>query len=207
MTDGGRSTRAAILAAARQLFAEEGYEGATVRAITGRAGANVASVAYYFGSKEGLYLEVVMEILAPLANRIQEILAGGTSGSRRIQALLRAVFEHLWDNPDQAQLMVEIRLHRTHLLPELAEMLTPISTGLLQLVQEAQEEGVIREGHPLLFVMSLMSQPVYFMLITRRTPPGMLPANPHTLQGREFYLRHMIDFVQQGLAISPREDA
>ena len=48
-------TQAAILKAAQQLFAEQGYERATVRDIAGRAGIDPAMVIRYFGSKEGLF--------------------------------------------------------------------------------------------------------------------------------------------------------
>ncbi|MBL8841909.1 MAG: CerR family C-terminal domain-containing protein [Planctomycetes bacterium] len=52
-------TRARLLAAAGELFAERGLRGATVRAIAERAGANVAAVNYHFGDKSRLYVEVM----------------------------------------------------------------------------------------------------------------------------------------------------
>ncbi len=52
-------TRAAILAAARELFAAEGYERATVRDIAARAGIDPALVIRYFGSKEALFVRSV----------------------------------------------------------------------------------------------------------------------------------------------------
>jgi len=53
-------TRAAILTAARACFSETGYDGTGLRAIAGRAGANVALIQRYFGSKEGLFLAAVL---------------------------------------------------------------------------------------------------------------------------------------------------
>ena len=50
-----RRTEAAILDAARQLFAESGFERATIRAVASRAGVDPALVMQYFGSKEGLF--------------------------------------------------------------------------------------------------------------------------------------------------------
>ncbi|GAA2109765.1 hypothetical protein GCM10009759_50740 [Kitasatospora saccharophila] len=54
---GGRGTRTrqAILAAARELFSELGYEQTTVRTVAHRAGVDPALVMKYFGSKEGLF--------------------------------------------------------------------------------------------------------------------------------------------------------
>jgi AcrR family transcriptional regulator len=50
-----RRTEACILQAARRLFAEEGFERATIRAVAGRTGVDPALVMQYFGSKEGLF--------------------------------------------------------------------------------------------------------------------------------------------------------
>ena len=52
-------TRLRILNAAGPVFAEKGYEAATIREICSQAGVNVASINYYFGSKERLYVETV----------------------------------------------------------------------------------------------------------------------------------------------------
>lgn len=53
------ATRAAILEAARERFASDGYERATVRAIAHDAGIDPSMVMRYFGSKEGLFAAVV----------------------------------------------------------------------------------------------------------------------------------------------------
>jgi AcrR family transcriptional regulator len=52
-------TRERILDAAGPIFAEKGYQAASVRDITDGAGVNVSAVNYYFRSKEQLYIETV----------------------------------------------------------------------------------------------------------------------------------------------------
>ncbi|MBL1256440.1 TetR/AcrR family transcriptional regulator [Methylocystis sp. Sn-Cys] len=59
VTRAAEATRAALVAAATAVFAEHGYEGGSVRAITQRAGANQAAINYHFGGKEGLYRAVL----------------------------------------------------------------------------------------------------------------------------------------------------
>ena len=43
------STRQRLLDSAKSLFAREGYQATSMRAITGSAGVNLASANYYFG--------------------------------------------------------------------------------------------------------------------------------------------------------------
>ncbi|MET7658174.1 TetR family transcriptional regulator [Streptomyces sp. NPDC005463] len=51
--------RGAVLAAARRLFAAQGYKGVGIRAIAAEAGVTPGLVMAYFGSKDGLFREVV----------------------------------------------------------------------------------------------------------------------------------------------------
>src|SRR5215831_13687340 len=57
------ATRAAILEAATRRFATKGYGGAGVREIAADAGVTAALVNRYFGSKEGLFAEVIRRAL------------------------------------------------------------------------------------------------------------------------------------------------
>jgi AcrR family transcriptional regulator len=90
---GDSGTREAILAAARLLFAERGYDGASMRAIAAEAGVDVALVAHFFGSKAGLLAEAIEWPFDP-DDEIPRVLAGGPE--RAGEGLVRLLVE-TWD--------------------------------------------------------------------------------------------------------------
>ena len=74
------NTKDRIFTAARSLFEEEGLGGFSVRAVTARAGTNVAAVNYHFGSKAALLRAVVRsafdEVAAEQARSLEELEKG-----------------------------------------------------------------------------------------------------------------------------------
>ncbi len=62
-------TKTSLLDAAERLFAERGLTGASLRAITSAAQANLAAAHYHFGSKEALAREVIRRRLEPVNRR------------------------------------------------------------------------------------------------------------------------------------------
>lgn len=61
-----RDTKEKILDAAERLFAQSGFSGTSLRAITTEAGVNLASVNYHFGSKDALVEAVFARRLVPM---------------------------------------------------------------------------------------------------------------------------------------------
>ncbi|HEY2185034.1 MAG TPA: helix-turn-helix domain-containing protein, partial [Xanthobacteraceae bacterium] len=66
VTRPSRITRTRIVKAAARIFAEHGYEGASIRNIVAKADVNQAAINYHFGSKEGLYRAVLVTALEAL---------------------------------------------------------------------------------------------------------------------------------------------
>src|SRR5512138_1669857 len=68
------TTKDRILDAAERLFAERGYDGTSLRAITAAAGANLAAVNYHFRSKESLMRALFSRRLGALNRERLELL-------------------------------------------------------------------------------------------------------------------------------------
>ncbi|HEU4539545.1 MAG TPA: TetR family transcriptional regulator [Jiangellaceae bacterium] len=90
---GRQDTRGAILAAAREVFAERGYDGASIRQVATGADVDPALVHHYFGTKEQLFLAVVQPPVNP-AELVPKIMAGDLDrlGERLVGTFL-SVFE------------------------------------------------------------------------------------------------------------------
>jgi AcrR family transcriptional regulator len=88
----GEPTRAKLLEAAGEVFAEVGYHAATIRDICTRAGAsNGAAVSYYFRDKLGLYTEVLNQsIRAANVEAIQSALDQDGPPEEILRAVIRA---------------------------------------------------------------------------------------------------------------------
>jgi len=82
--------RADVLAAARRLFAKNGYARTSIREIAAEADVNHALVVTYFGGKEALFIEVVGRFQIP-----QEALGGGIEG---LGARLARAYVERWEN-------------------------------------------------------------------------------------------------------------
>lgn len=90
---GGEDTRAALLAAAREVFAEQGYQGATVRGIAARAGVDAAMVNHWFGGKQGLF-SAILELPFDPSILIDRVTAGSVD---TIAERVLRTFVTLWD--------------------------------------------------------------------------------------------------------------
>jgi AcrR family transcriptional regulator len=90
--EAGGDTQARLIEAASHLFAEHGFQGTTIREITDRAGANVASGHYHFGSKQDLYLEVAREQFAAVNTRLAA--RGAVPDDETLARASRAELEH-----------------------------------------------------------------------------------------------------------------
>ena len=89
------TTRDAIRAAARERFAEQGYDRVRMRDVAADAGVDVALVTYHFGSKDGLFA-AALEMPTPMAALMADVLEQGgleDFGER----FLRRVLE-VWDD-------------------------------------------------------------------------------------------------------------
>ena len=108
---GESGTREAILAAARNGFAQLGYDRATIRGVAAAAGVDPALVIHYFGSKE-----VLFEAALELPVRPAEIFArGAAAGPDQLGVTIVRTFLEAWEPPEtRVRLMAMLRSAMTN---------------------------------------------------------------------------------------------
>ncbi len=121
------ATRARLIDAAGQVFAEHGFQSATVRDICTRAGANIAAVNYHFRDKAGLYLAVLRHSMTAGAGypEPRDAAALAETPEEALRLMIAAMLLRM-HNPDAGRachlrIMVHEMAQPTEALPRVVE--------------------------------------------------------------------------------------
>jgi AcrR family transcriptional regulator len=187
-------TKARLLEAAGEEFADKGYELARVRAICDRAGANLAAINYHFGAKEQLYMEVLREAHKCGLERQEELTATGASSAQRLRGFIRHFLERVlaMNRPEDWQHRVMLRemLAPTPFSEVLVrEGIRPRFERLKSLMREICPEADDRRLNVLVF--SVIGQCLHYKLARRIT---------ERLIGEEGYQALDLDYLSDHIA-------
>lgn len=103
-TDSRTDTRASLIEAGLHLFGHNGFEGTSTRQLATRAGTNIASIAYHFGSKAGLRQACALAVVERLgqvmdAAGVMEPPADAAAALARIETLASALVHLIVGSP------------------------------------------------------------------------------------------------------------
>jgi TetR/AcrR family transcriptional regulator len=196
-------TRAAILAAAEKIFANDGLAGARIDAIAAAAGVNKALLYYYFKSKGRLY-EAVMEDHFREFNRQALVLLAAPDPARIV--LLRYVslyFDFISTRHRYAALYQQLMTASGRPLERLVrKYLVPRSSAFKKLLERGIRAGELRRTdarHTTLSVVGLIV--FYFSAAPVLQALGHADAyNAANLARRK---REVLDFIRHGLFVDP----
>jgi AcrR family transcriptional regulator len=136
-------TRERILAAALEVFAERGFDGARTRDIAERAGANLGLITYYFDGKEKLWKAAVGRAFAPLQEDLAEVFQTGSDEGERLQLLVRRFVAFVAREPAFMRLMNDEGKRDSPRMRWLAEhFVRPMNEVVRGHVERAQAEGL-----------------------------------------------------------------
>jgi len=129
----------AIVEAAEKLFCELGYEGTSTRQISKESGANMAMINYYFGSKEGVFMEIMTERIAGFKSQLKIINEDKISSLEKLHRVIEGYVDRIISNVAFHKLM-----HRELSLSQRPEMYIKIKDAMSQNMQFI--ERIINDG-------------------------------------------------------------
>lgn len=102
------SNKAKILAAARRLFGEYGFQGTTTRMIAKAVGIDISTLYYHWGEKADLYEAVVTDLNEGIEAqfKIIERQARGRSLANRLNIAIDVMCDYLHDTPEVSNLLL-----------------------------------------------------------------------------------------------------
>jgi len=102
------SMKARILASARKLFGEYGYNSTTTRMIAGDVGIDISTLYYHWGEKLDLYEALIVDINDEIQRKFKEVekQAKGKSLSDRLEISIDLLTEFLFNNPEISNLIL-----------------------------------------------------------------------------------------------------
>jgi AcrR family transcriptional regulator len=175
------ATRAGLLDAASEVFAEVGFRAATVRQICERAGANIAAVHYHFGDKEALYTEVLQRAYDRAVQKYPPDLGltRDATVEQRLHAFVRAFLLRIFaEGPEShhGKLMAREMIEPTGALDRIVkDSMRPQAEALFGIVGELLGRGASAELCRLCG-MSVVSQVLFYhhcRPVIRRMFPDM----------------------------------
>ncbi len=184
-----------ILAAARELLAERGFEATTTRDIAERAGIGIGTLFLYVRTKEELLLRLFNQLVEDAQARLFQALPGNGPLLEQLMIVFGGFFEMYAENP---------RLSRTYirellfLPPEVAaaheQVLGAFFARLGGLVQAAQARGELdAEVNPAVAAVNFFSLYLTALLGWLNSPPEARETYRQVLRdGLELQLRGLV---------------
>ena len=197
----GESTKTRLLEAAGEEFSLLGYEGATIRSIAQRAGANVAAVNYHFGDKESLYEQVVLYAHRMVVPREPHQEAIGLEPREGLRAWIRSMLGQILGMQDERGWCHEL-LMREMVMPTRAsdawvrEIIGPRFGHLKYLIGRIRPD--LDERSLNAFGFSLIGQCLFYKT-TGRLAARLVGNQAFEELDLEFLARHIGDLVLAGL--------
>lgn len=196
--------RQRLLTAARELFAQRGYEGTSVRDITSRAKANLAAITYHFGSKEALFHAVLRSVAEPLVEAVTQAAQGSGTPLERIELALRAANRHVQAHPWAPPVMLRELAGGGRLPEPLVQAWKRNVATLVGLITAGQQDGSIRAGDPLLLALSAVGQ-VFFFRVGGRIAREVAQVDLNSPEFSSRLVEHIAETARRSLANYPLE--
>ncbi|WP_300045378.1 TetR/AcrR family transcriptional regulator [Ramlibacter sp.] len=165
-------TMAEILAVAAREFAAKGLAGARVDEIADATRTSKRMIYYYFGSKEGLYLQVLENAYRGTRQSESRFHLADLDPVTALKTLVGVTYDHHRDSEDFIRLVMNENMARGAFLRQ-SEVIQRLNTPAIEVIRDIYERGralrVFREGLDPVEIHSVISALAFFNVSNRHT--------------------------------------
>jgi AcrR family transcriptional regulator len=165
-------TRAEIIGAALQVFAEKGLTGARVDEIAALTQTTKPAIYYHFRSKEELYVAVLEHAYGGIREMERSLELDLSDPMDAMRRLIEASFDYHAANPAWVRLVSIENIHQARHIegkPVFGAVNAPIVERLRTILQAGERLGVFREGVDPMALHWMISSLCFYRISNRHT--------------------------------------
>jgi AcrR family transcriptional regulator len=147
-----------ILIAAEKLFSDLGYDGTSTRMIAKESGANMAMINYYFGSKDGVFQEIITDRMNKFNAELVTINEEKVSYFEKLSRVVEGYSNRILDNVGFHKMMqMELSLsQRPEVFCKIKEAMAKNLQVIENLINEGISDGIFRKVDVRMFIATIM---------------------------------------------------
>jgi AcrR family transcriptional regulator len=198
--------RQLLLEVAEQLFAKHGFEAVSVRQLAAEADVNLAMVSYYFGSKDGLFLELIKSKFPKTRSILEDIAQSDIHPWEKLTRIIDLYVDKFFlGRAFHRVIMREMSMQqRPELVAIISENMARNQETIRGFIIEGQQKGLFRYVDVELTVASLfgtISTAINQGAITCRMLQEADPEAIYSDKNRERYKQHLKAMLHSHLVV------
>ena len=201
-----QTTRDNILRAATKVFARYGYDGGSVEKISKSAKSFDRMIYYYFGSKEGLFIEVLEDMYRRMNDAELELSLDVEHPVESLTDVICFVVSYYSKNPEFITLLNTENLHRARHLKksqQIPDMNSAVVATVGRILKKGARLGVTRPGiDPLQLYISIASL-CFFYVSNIHTLTVVFSRDLKARRALDERIEHVVGMVLRAIAASP----
>jgi AcrR family transcriptional regulator len=196
-----------ILQVAEVLFAENGFEGTSIRDLAARADVNLAMISYYFGSKEKLFEELVLRRTSYMRQMMQQLNSADTDPWHKIYTIIDLYVDRILSNVTFHKIMFrEMSMElRSEMNSTICDTVSQNAIQFAKIINDGIERKVFKKGDVPLTIASIIGT-INHSTLSKKLVCQVLNANPesYTINSEEHKTRlkkHLKQMITDHLKI------
>lgn len=190
-------TKDKILKAAKELFAQKGYDGTSTREIVNAAGVNISLIAYHFGGKENLFFSMFDHFMEDTYHN--EINVTTSALLDEFKAIINYIIRLRFEDPQLVKILHHEIILNSSRCDKIKNSLIPIWNRVKTLLLEGKSKGIFKFeniDNALSFTMSVAVFPrqnQYFI---------ESPTTDATTLNIDATINELLNFILKGLSVN-----